>query len=502
MKNTFRLISGAHFRSVDDWKSALMTLPDTSFFELLRSILGNIKTPFSKQRLLDDLYNFLTRDEIRKTIAAYITGHDQKIIAAVALLCEPLPEEMEAFFAGEFSSEELHAMIINLEERLIIYRLRVSDTKNQTVPDRKSAGSKESEGVLRLALNPVLQQILVPFIADTESFFVSYKDEDNDNTERGTVPDDRTMAALFSFIWNEKGLFKADNLSEVRGQEGRGTESNGTMFRKIRKKALDDGKRIFPAMDLDLVVRILLKLGLFRQENQSFFPCREKIESYCGLSAVERQEYWAAGVYSCFSETDSAGGGLEESHGPWYSWARIKWITSFIHRFRDLLTPGRKYPEITLRRLGDLLQKEDTSHISTLYSNTVQFPFNDFLALMKKTGLMVKTGDFWKLPPAAPSSSAAGEVPEKPVIAMDTAFSFVLYPEISFANAMELGVFCSVKESAGTAIHFEITRQSAARGFDEGKKADGMVSLLERLSHNRLDSNLSWTLKEWESRYM
>ena len=67
-----RDLSHTPFRPVDDWKSALMTLPDNSFFELLRSVFGNIKTPFNKQRLMEDLFNLLSRDEIRKTIAAYI----------------------------------------------------------------------------------------------------------------------------------------------------------------------------------------------------------------------------------------------------------------------------------------------------------------------------------------------------------------------------------------------------------------------------------------------
>jgi hypothetical protein len=101
----------------------------------------------------------------------------------------------------------------------------------------------------------------------------------------------------------------------------------------------------------------------------------------------------------------------------------------------------------------------------------------------------------------------------KPVIVMDAAFSFVLYPEISFADAVSLGAFCSVKENSGSkfssetyfppedAVRFEVTRQSVVRGFDQGLKADAMIALLDRLSLNRLDANLGWTLREWEKRY-
>jgi hypothetical protein len=80
---------------------------------------------------------------------------------------------------------------------------------------------------------------------------------------------------------------------------------------------------------------------------------------------------------------------------------------------------------------------------------------------------------------------------------MDTAFSFVLYPEISFTAALRLGEFCSVKETNIACL----TRESAVRGFDWGLKADDMLELLDDLSGKRLDPNLGWALKEWEKRY-
>jgi len=459
------------YRTVDEWKSALMTLPGSSFFELLRSVLGNIKTPFSKQKLLNDLLNLLSRDDIKETIVAYLNEQDQMIIAAVALLGEPVPEDLDDFFSGELSPEDIQALVINLEERLIIYRLR-------------------TEGALRLALNPVLEQVLAPFIANTQRFFISYKDEGSQEEHAGSGnPDDRIVAALFTFIRNEKELFKA---------EARGTELSGQERRKIRKKILDKAKRFFPDLDFDLAVRTSIRLGLLRQDGSALFPCSERVASYCALSADERQEYWTAGMYFCLYEQDS-GASPEDIHIPWFSWTKLKQTASFIHSFRDLIEPGRLYPEITLKRIGRFLESEGDKLASPLFIGKVQPPFENILKLMEMTGLLVKKEDYWKKSQAVlplPSD------PEKPVIAMDTVFSFVLYPEISFADAMELGVFCSLKENTETAVCFEITRQTAARGFDQGLGAAAMVSLLERLSHNRLDANLSWTLNEWESRYM
>jgi hypothetical protein len=517
---------------VDEWKSAFMTLPDNIFYELVRSILGNIKTPFSKQRLLVDLINLLSRDEIRKIIAAYIDEQDHKIIAAVAFLDEPTVGDLEAFFTGEFSQAELHALVINLEERLILYRLR---------PERNPSERNNAErgkGPLRLALNPVLSELLTPFVSDISPLFASYMDEtteqhsdvkveeaelrsvelESDEGPSGTMfrPDDRTMAALFAFIQGEEELFKAEA----------GQEPNGNLFNELRKKVLDEWKRIFPRLDLELSIRVLLRLGLLRRIGRSLVPCNERMSGFCELSAVERQEYWAAGVCLCLGESQGGARNDDDHMGLRFSWSRLRRIASFIHIFRTVIDPERIYPETTLRRFWDLLEREKrltgSFGASPFFYDSLQLPFKELLEVMEKTGFLVKAGasgkneNRWRAPPLPIplheesgnlSPDASGKPTEKPVIVMDTAFSFVLYPEISFADAVSLGAFCSVKENSESkfpteaAVRFEITRQSAVCGFDNGIKADAMITLLEKLSLNRLDANLGWTLREWESRY-
>ena len=504
------------FRSVDEWKSAFMTLPDNIFYELVRSILGNIKTPFSKQRLLDDLVNLLTKDEIRKIIAAYIDGQDHKIISAVAFLDEPTPADLEAFFTGEYTQAELHALVINLEERLILYRVRSERSSSErSLPERGSG-----EGPLRLALNPVLEPVIAPLIGDIRPLFASYSDEALGETEEpernsvegpgGTIyrPDDRTMAALFAFIQGEEELFKADPAGAAVGNSYR-PEPNGALFNEMRKKVMDEWKRIFPRLELELSIRILLKLGLLRQKGRGMAACVEKMAGFCDLPDVERQEYWAAAVFLCMGESKDSAPNDDAYTGLRYSWNRLRRIASFIHSFRVAIDPERIYPETTLRRLWDLMGKEKrvtgNFNASPFFYDSLQLPFEELLDVMEKTGFLVKTGvsgkneNCWKAANSISPDTGTGE--PKPVIVMDAAFSFVLYPEISFADAVNLGVFCSVKENTEAAVRFEITRQSVVRGFDQGIRADAMITLLQQLSLNRLDANLGWTLREWESRY-
>jgi hypothetical protein len=165
-----------------------------------------------------------------------------------------------------------------------------------------------------------------------------------------------------------------------------------------------------------------------------------------------------------------------------------------MHRLISLLDSGRIYPELTLKRLWELMEAE-TAGIANFWPS--------FLAVMGKAGLLEaksifgKEETFWLLP----SKEHKEHPSEGPVIAMDTAFSFILYPEISFADAAALSAFCSIKECSGTLISFELTSKSAVRGFNQGLDAKAMMELLDRLSEHRLDPNIDWTLKEWEKRY-
>ena len=478
MKNNSRA-----FGSIEDWKTSLMNLPENSFFELLRSVFGNIKSPFSKQRLMEDLTTLLSKTEIQSNINSYIDERDHKIIAAIAILRNPGLEEIDSFFSGEFSTSELHTILLNLEERLILYRFR-------------------SEGIMRLSLNPVLEKILAPYAEDSSILFPSYPRESS--PPRAFYLEGRYMAALLAFILSEDCLFKSS---------GRGAE--------IRRKVLNDGEKIFPGMDLELLVNTFLRLGIIRQESQKVVSDKNKISDYCKLSHDERQIYWAAAVYlyleEDFNKKNTDGKSEQDRFGDILAKSkrnRLRRIAEFFSRYRNYIKADSQYPETTLRRLAEILVKDDVKPVweSLFFEEKLIIHFESFLTALEKTGFLGIS--YQDLEDTQPEN----KMPEsgKAVIAMDTAFSFFVYPEISFSNALALTSFCNINEStvfnlpisgkgaekAGMAAAcFTISRESAVRGFDEGMNSASMLELLEKLSGNRLDPNLGWSLREWETRY-
>jgi hypothetical protein len=457
-----------------------MTLPDSSYFELMRSVFGNIKTPFNKQRLMDDLAVFLSRREIQETIAAYLDRTDIKIIAAIAVLREPAPGELESFFAGEFTYAELHSLLLNLEERLILYRFREKDQ-------------------YRLALNPLLKPVLAPFVADRRLLLAPFPPETDASGETPdpapamTVrPDDCVLAALFAFAAGEAGFFKSEG--------------------GVRKKVFEEGKVLFPGLDLECIIGGLQCLGLLRPQGDRLVRDDRKLGFFTQLSPHERLEYCAAGI-AIYLHKDVLS-------FPYFQRNRLQILVRLIHAMLETLEPGRRYPRAGLKRILDVLERDEAEPGFFWDGREIREPagpaksaqdlpsgrikngrpfFDSILGALEKTGLVELTAPgVWRA--GTGDTGPASAEGKGPALVMDTTFSCILYPEISFADALTLAAFCAVRET-GTAVRFEISRESAVRGFDQGIGSGDILALLDRLSGNRVDETLRWTLKDWETRY-
>ncbi|MDR1443852.1 MAG: hypothetical protein LBI94_03125 [Treponema sp.] len=490
------------FHGLDEWKSAMMTLPEDVFFDLLRSVFGHVKTPFNKQNLLADLTAFLSRDDIRRNIASYIDQADAQVIAAVALLGNPGAAELEQFFAGE----DVTTLLLNLEERFILYRYR--------------------EGSLfRLGLNPVLEPLLKDIAENMSGIFPSLPDkEDGSGSSPVTIPpDDRFFAALISFVLDEGNIFK---------QEGRRADNRRAESR-LRKKVLDSAGRIFPGLDPEPAIRCLLYLGLCRfvswgslpdcaeppgaadtvslgglmPEGESLRPDDYVLGAFRDLEPRQRLIYWAAGLCLGMILPDPV-------PAPQLLRGKIRSLARLIGNLADLLSSSQVYPLQTLRRILFLLERE-TGDSSTGFSSLGQGPAPggqpgnaasgidaaNLCTAMVQAGLLCAVPQGYRLAPlpvgpGAPDGQSAGE---SPALVIDAPLFCLVYPGIDFTGVLALASFTAVRET-GRIFRFEITRESCLRGFEKGLNAADMEKLLTRLSGAPPESSLLWTLRDWEKR--
>jgi hypothetical protein len=446
------------FHSQDQWKSAMMTLPDDVFFDLLRSVFGPIKTPFNKQNLLTELAAFLSREDIRRNLAAYIDEADAQIIAAVAALGEPGAGDLEQFFAGD---GEFSALLLNLEERLILYRFREGEH-------------------FRLALNPVLAPVLRPIAEDPRWIFPSFPLQDDPEDPPGPSlgmaesgrRDSRIFAALLSFFLGEGGPFDPGG--------------------RRRKKVLDAGKRIFPGMDLEEAFCCLLRLGLIRgsagPEGEILIPENYALEDFRDLEPRSRFIYWAAGLVETGNETSGPSG---ETPAPQLLRSRIRRLARIAGSMLNLLEEGRAYPVKTLVRFLFMLTREENA---ASLAPPLELPdIHALCGALSKTGLLRQVSQGYAL------FEESAEARTIPVLAMDAPLFCLLYPGVDFADALALAYFTAVRET-GAVFRFELTRESCLRGFEQGIGAAEMKELLGRLSGNRVESAVFWTLEDWEKR--
>ena len=443
------------FHSTEEWKSAIMNLP--YFFDLAQSIFGTIKTPYNKQRLMDDLLAFLSRDDIRKTISLYIDEEDQKLITAVVLLDNPSQAELEDFFLGEKNPIVLKGLILNLEERLIFFRFN------------------DDRGTQRYALNPVLEPILSPLTLQKEILFSFEAADPNDTLDNIPVIDDRALGALFAFIFNEEDFFRGD---------------------EIRKKINAKAKKLFPGLDLETAAGALISLGLFYPQGDYFLPINRRIQRFASLSPTERMIYWTSGICFLLNEInqDSSASRLKNFNfsALSFSKSRIQYLANKFSKFYSFLDTGKQYPEITFLRILSLLEKEESQSYWGMIEKTNP---ELFFKALETAGIIKKSSkeNYWSFFPVQKTEKTG------PVIAFDSAFSMILYPGISFEEIIKLASFSKVKDDS--LFNFEITKASAVRGFDLGLKADDMINILKDISGGRIDEGLEWTLKDWENQY-
>ncbi|MFW6288482.1 MAG: hypothetical protein ACOC2Q_01740 [Spirochaetota bacterium] len=240
---------------MSDFKSALLTLRDEAFFELVRNYLGPVKTPFNKHDLIARLEGFLRKETIQNRIVGLIDDEDAELLTAIWMLGEPDFDEIHLFFARQRSYLDLHQRLLNLEDRLLIYR----------------AGE-------HLRINPILLERLEESVLRVESLFASRERLDTDPEPRSPWVSDTLLIALHSYLCEGPEVFRAD--------------------RSLRKRALNDLRERLPVIIEPAVhpegqlratplLEALLAAGAVVEES-GLYPVSDIWDELAALSPLQR----------------------------------------------------------------------------------------------------------------------------------------------------------------------------------------------------------------------
>lgn len=173
------------------WESYMLKMQDIHFFGIIRAYTGAIKTPFNKHDLLDRLISFLKQKEIQESIVDALSYDDINLLTAVYYLKTPSMNTLISYSYPE-SSKKTFSQVINLQERLLIYRVDCA----------------QSSDVSKVySINPVLQEVLLPYL--NLPFLIPYEEKTERIADNSLLPP-VFFSILYSYIYHNPDLFKKD----------------------------------------------------------------------------------------------------------------------------------------------------------------------------------------------------------------------------------------------------------------------------------------------------
>lgn len=447
-----------------EWRESFTSLPDDYFFDIIHVYLGEIKTPYNKPKLVEELSTILRKKENREVLISYLDETDLKILTAVKFIPDVDIEKLEKFFVPAMTQGDLYEEIASLEERLVIY-----DREN------KLTGKKT------IALNPHLEDDLEP-VLNLDNLIAEEKF--CGSVQEGTVLSPQMIAVFVSYLLSHPDFCKANgdlkkktdsDLKEICGIES--TEIFKRLFLGMRNlvliRELDDGKGWVPDWK--------------RLESFSALPFKSQAVYLCVAGAGTFPRRALVSNASFFSST------MDFAGGKFFTKEKLFAIAFLIkEKSGDEDFSSRRFSKI-LSGFNSEDQEENlgSAMIESMIDSAVAF------GLMSVCGQTDEGSEIIFVRKDVMHQESASE---KKLLSIDTGFTVTILPGLSTADYISLVKFLDARTCDVTAT-FEINRQSVMRGFDLGLTKESLCGLLCEYSSFAIPQNLKVSLEEWSATY-
>lgn len=446
--------------SVAAWKEAVLKLSDRHFFNLMRLYLGPVKTPFSKQKLVDSLSAFLRKPKIRENILAGLDYLDLRLISGVIFLTEPDRMKLVRLFSGEYQFPELYDRILNLEERLLIFR----------TGDDSTAGYR---------VNPHLEEDLRRLAGFSFLFSCCPDGETGMVPSSGTVPaSDLTAAGIFCYFLQCKPSEKQDSF--------------------LKKKDAEVFSGIFPDFPcpVDILTASLKRLSLIKLQESRLVPDIHVWKDFSALSVLERTIWLCAAI--------SVQGAVPSF---------IRERAAVFSLLAGCLSPERKYRRSDLDRLVFLIEdntgnKGFPGNPLPLKSHPERSRFASILASGRESsvtvhpveaalffGLLVEEKGLFSLNSGLFTKTGDNSR----VLFVEPSFEVTLLQGSSLKNLLSLMYFMEPVQIQ-TAGLFRITRRACSSAFSAGETEKNAVAAFSSFGTD-LPENVLFSLEDWYSSF-
>ncbi len=455
---------------MSDFRSAMLKLPDEAFFELVRNYLGPIKTPFNKHDLIGKVESMLRGEQTQSRIRELLDRNDKEVLSAIWLLGEPEADELFDFFAGRRSYLELHHHLLNLEDRLLIYR---------------------DENVLRLT--PILKPMLEESALDAAYLFESRAATSDEIPAPQSWLSDSLLASFLSFCIDESDFLRADGHMRKRVLNRIRSMLPDLAAPSIRTSEYADPR----AAEL---YRGLNALGLVGSESETRFPAH-RWEALASESAPARVALIASGWVSAAermltaaqsatiaaeasAEGSVAGGAAASAHGSRGLDNRdVRLRAEAIEAVWTALPQEAAISVGSVDRLLASLLGADHGSVPVIRQAMILF------------GILWQAPDHFGLPAPVPTEALAA----KPII-IQPDFGVTLPQEVAPEDAFFLAKLARLSKH-DIYPRFELAKERLAMTLHEGVVLDEAVSRLSDMSQGTIPQNVVMIMKSWGSEF-
>ena len=446
------------------WQEAIASLPDKQFFNTMRLYLGEIKTPYNKQRLTEQLASFIRREENLKSILTLMDSFDVEILTALSLIPKASQETLIQFFRGAYTITELYAEIINLTERLLIYT------------DKDELTGKEF-----LAINPLLRDSLTPYL-DTKIIF----------------PDFQAATASIDDVFTISPNFLSAFLSYIKVR-GISCKSDGTIKKNDKNRLAE----IFPGKEtlLQLLMTAFVNLSLVTETDKGYSLEAARVKNFTALTEPQQYALLCAASVSRFSrdglkkEAQLLLDCLSSIPEAGFTRSAILRLAFLAGTYtQDGTAVARKSRFSMILEAARQEAGDEPAQNAELLDRMIDCAME--LGLLQKTG---KTKDGEELFKSINLSNTIASETLK-VLNLDSTFTVTLLPGLPLSLLLPLTDFMMIKK-CGVVTEFEITRQSAASGFDAGWNPDSIFECISNYTNYQIPQNLKINITEWYNSY-
>ena len=463
-------------KDINHWVEAISAFPEKKFFNIIRLYLGEVKTPYNKQRLISQLASFIKIPENISSIISLLDKKDICILTAILYFPKASQKTILDFFSGEFPVSELYTKLINLSERLIIYSAVDSSTNQEAY-----------------FINPLLYDSLIPYLCISSIF-----------------PKSPVVTYSLDDVFCLSPNFLTSFISYIR-IHGINCKADGV----IKKNDLNRLDEIFPGKTkcIQLLMNAFINLNLVREDEKKLPLNEGRLKAFCNFSAAQQYSLLCAASVSrfgrdglrkeaqilldCISSIPECGFSKELI-------IRLAYLVGNNSEDGNALSKKSRFTEILEKSKNlasdslDSLSEENANLLELMIDSAIEFGLINYLGRDENGVEIYGQGNFINDSKMFEDPAVLKNLPK--VLNIDSTFTVTLMPGLPLSALLPLTSFMMIKKY-GIVTEFEISRQSVSVSFDEGWSTDDIFQKIEEFTHYELPQNLKINIQEWYSSY-